>query len=126
MDMLPGKTVPPAAVVDDVRAWLLDAFAKAGVELETGSKLYRIFKDAGLNPPQMRVDGFIGGADSIAPALVANVARMLLPQAEALGAVSAKDVQIETLEERMRADLVRTDGVMSTPLLIGAWAKLPH
>lgn len=122
-DMLPGKTVPPTAVVDDVRAWVLDAFERAGIELEMGPKLYAIFKAAGLNSPQMRVDGFIGGAESIAPTLVANVARMLMPQAEALGAVDAKDAQIDTLEERMRADLARTGGVMSTPLLIGAWAR---
>ena len=50
---------------------------------------------------------------------------MLLPQAEALGAVSAEEVQIDTLEERMRADLARTGGVMSAPLVIGAWARLP-
>lgn len=126
LDMLPGKTVPPAPVVDDVRAWLLDTFARAGLELEMGPKLYATFEAAGLNPPEMRVDGFIGGAGSVAPALVANVARMVLPQAEALGAVSAKEVQIDTLEERMRGDLARTGGVMSTPLLIGAWATLPR
>ena len=125
LDMLPGTTVPTAAVVDQVRDWLLDAFARAGVELEMGPKLYAVFKAAGLEPPQMRVDGFIGGAESIAPALVADVARMLLPQAEALGAISAKDVHIDTLEERMRADLAATGGVMSTPLVIGAWARLP-
>ena len=125
LDMLPGKTVPPAPVVDNVRAWLLDTFAKAGIELEMGPKLYPIFRAAGLNPPQMRVDGFIGGAESIAPTLVANVARLLMPQAEALGAISTNEVQIDTLEERMRADLARVDGVMSTPLLIGAWARLP-
>ena len=125
LDMLPGKTVPPAAVIDDVRAWLLDTFARAGIELEMGPKLYATFRAAGLNPPQMRVDGFIGGAESVAPALVANVARMLLPQAEALVAISAKEVQIDTLEERMRADLAGTGGVMSTPLVIGAWARLP-
>jgi SAM-dependent methyltransferase len=125
LDMLPGRTVPSAAVVNDVRAWLLDTFARAGIELEMGPKLYATFTAAGLNPPQMRVDGFIGGAESICPELVANVARMLLPQAEALGAVSSKEVQIDTLEEQMRADLARTGGVMSTPLLIGAWARLP-
>ena len=125
LDMLPGKTVPPAAVVDDLRAWLLDTFARSGIELEMGPKLYATFAAAGLNPPEMRVDGFIGGAESIAPALVANVARLLLPQAEALGTISAKEVQIDTLEERLRADLARTGGVMSTPLLIGAWARLP-
>lgn len=125
LDMLAGKTVPPADVVDDVRAWLLDFFARAGLELEMGPKLYAAFKAAGLVGPQMRVNGFIGGAESICPELVANVARMLLPQAEALGAVKAGEVQIDTLEERMRADLSRTGGVMSTPLLIGAWARLP-
>lgn len=124
-DMLPGKTVPPAAVVDDVRAWLLDFFGRAGLHLEMGPELYTAFKAAGLNAPQMRVDGFIGGAESICPGLVANVARMMLPQAEALGAIRAEEVQIDTLEERMRADLARTGGVMSTPLLIGAWARSP-
>ena len=124
-DMLPGKTVPPAAVVDDLRAWLLDFFARAGLELEMGPKLYAAFKAAGLNAPQMRVDGFIGGAESICPELVANVARTMLPQAEALGTIKAEEVQVDTLEERIRADLTRTGGVMSTPLLIGAWARLP-
>lgn len=125
LDMLPGKTVPAAAIIDEVRAWLLDAFARAGVELEMGPKLYAAFAAAGLDPPQMRVDGLIGGAESIAPAVVADVARMLMPQAEALAVISAGEVQIDTLEERMRADLVSTGGVMSTPLVIGAWAKLP-
>ena len=37
-----------------------------------------------------------------------------------------RDDDIDTLEERMRADLARTGGVMSTPLLIGAWARLPE
>ena len=124
LDMLPGRTVPAAAVVDDARAWLLDTFARSGIELEMGSKLFATFRGAGLNPPQMRVDGFIGGAESIAPALVAHVARMLMPQAEALGAVSAREVQIDTLEDRMRADLTRTGGVMLTPLVIGAWGRL--
>ena len=58
-------------------------------------------------------------------ALVANVARMLLPQAEALRTVGAGQVQIDTLEERVRSDLASTGGVMSAPLLIGAWARLP-
>ena len=50
---------------------------------------------------------------------------MLVPQLEALGVASADEVRIDTLEQRMRADLAKTGGVMSTPLLIGAWARLP-
>jgi SAM-dependent methyltransferase len=124
-DQLPGKTVPPAPFVDQVRSWLLEFFAAAGIELEMGPKLYPTFKAAGLPAPEMRVSGFIGGAESIAPKLIANVMQMLLPQVEATGVASAQEVQIDTLEQRMRADLAISGGVMSTPLLIGAWARLP-
>ena len=124
-DQLGGKTIPQAPVVDEVREWLLAAFKKAGIDLLMGPRLYSAFKAAGLNPPQMRVDGFIGGKESITPLLLANVVRTLLPQLEALGIASATDVGIDTLEDRMRADLERSGGVMMTPLLIGAWARLP-
>lgn len=124
-DLLTGKTVPAAPVIDQVRDWMLDAFARAGIELEMGHKLYQTFKAAGLNPPEMEIDGFIGGVEDVSPTLFANVVRMLVPQLEALGVASAEQIQIDTLEERMRADLAKTGGVMSTPLLIGAWARLP-
>lgn len=124
LDLFTGRTDPPAALVDEVRAWLLDFYARAGLEMDMGSKLYASFKAVGLNAPQLRVDGFIGGAESICPGLLASVARLLLPQAEAMGTVVAEEVEIDTLEERMRANLSRTGGVMSTALLIGAWARL--
>jgi ubiquinone/menaquinone biosynthesis C-methylase UbiE len=124
VDLLTGKTVPPAPVVEEVRNWMLHAFASAGIEMEMGHKLYQTFKAAGLAPPRMEIDGFIGGVEDISPALFANVVRNLIPELEALGVATAKQVQIETLEDRMRADLARTGGVMSTPLLIGAWSRL--
>ena len=124
-DLLTGKTVPPAPVVDEVREWMLHAFASAGIEMEMGHKLYHTFKAAGLPAPQMEIDGFIGGVEDISPTLFANVVGKLIPQLEALGVATADEIRIETLEQRMRADLERTGGVMSTPLLIGAWTRLP-
>jgi ubiquinone/menaquinone biosynthesis C-methylase UbiE len=123
-DQLTGKTVPPAPVVDQVRDWMLDAFARAGIEMEMGHKLYQTFKAAGLPAPDMEIDGFIGGVEDISPALFVNVVRSLIPQLEALGVATADEIQIDTLEERMRADLARTGGVVSTPLLISAWARV--
>jgi len=123
-DLLTGKTVPRAPVVEEVRDWMLDAFAHAGIEMEMGHKLYQTFKAAGLGPPRMEIDGFIGGVEDISPALFARVVRTLLPQLEAKGLATAEQVQIDTLEDRMRADLAKTGGVMSTPLLIGAWSRL--
>jgi ubiquinone/menaquinone biosynthesis C-methylase UbiE len=124
-DHLSGRTVPPAPVVEQVRQWLIGAFDRAGIELEMGTKLYATFEAAGLQPPRMRLDGLIGGADSIAPMLMATVVRMLMPQLEALGVATAQDIQVDTLEERMRLDLMKTGGVMQSSLLIGAWSRLP-
>jgi ubiquinone/menaquinone biosynthesis C-methylase UbiE len=125
LDMLAGTTEPPAPVVEQVRHWLLNAFEEVGIHVRMGPELYPLFKAAGLGPPRMRIDGFIGGKESISPLLIANVARMLLPQLEMMGITTAAEMQIDTLEERMRADLERTGGIMSSPILIGAWARMP-
>lgn len=116
LDLLAGRTVPPAPLINQVLDWLNEAYVKAGIDLEMGPKLYQTFKSAGLRSPEMRADSFIGGAESICPALLANVASMLVPEAKAM----------DLLEERLRSALVQTGGVMSTPLLIGAWTRLAH
>ena len=89
-----------------------------------GPKLYSVFKAAGLPAPEMRADALIGGPESVAPALVAGAARMVIPHLEELGIAAEADVDVDTLEDRMRADLERSGGVMSAPPLIGAWVRL--
>lgn len=125
IDHLAARTTPPAPLIDQVRQWFIEAFKRAGIELQMGPKLYGAFRAAGLPPPQMRVDGLIGGAESVAPTMITNVMRKLLPQIEALGVATAEQVQIETLEERMRLDLARSGGVLQASLLVGAWTRLP-
>ena len=124
-DHLSGRTIPPAPFVERLRERFIEAFDGAGIELQMGSELYSVFETAGLDPPRMRLDGLIGGAESIVPMLMSGVLRMLLPHLEALGGTTAEDVQIDTLEERMRLDLVQTGGIMQSSLLIGAWSRLP-
>ena len=124
-DHLSGRTIPPAPVVEQTREWFIGAFERVGIELQMGSKLHATFEAAGLQPPHMRLDGVIGGAQSIAPMLMAGVMRSLMPQLEASGVATAQEMQIETLEERMRLDLMLSGGIMQTSLLIGAWSRLP-
>jgi ubiquinone/menaquinone biosynthesis C-methylase UbiE len=125
LDLLAGRTIPPAPVVEQAREWLIEVFQRIGIDVQMGPKLYSVFVEAGLEPPHMRLDGFIGGAESIAPLFLTHVVEKLLPQLKALGVATAEDMQIETLEERVRLDLMRTGGVMQSPLLIGAWTRLP-
>ena len=120
-----GRTIPPAPLVEELRAWFLSAFEQAGVDVETGAKLHSMFEAAGLPPPRMRLDGLIGGASSSAPMLIVNVIRMLLPQLEALRIATAEEVHIDTLEERIRLELATTGSIMQGSLLIGAWSRIP-
>lgn len=123
-DSAAGRTTPPSPVVDEIRAWVIATFERVGIEIHMGSKLYATFAAAGLEPPRMRLDGLIGGAESLAPLFLANIVRVLLPKLEALGVASLDDIQIETLEERVRDDLARNGAVMQSPLMIGAWTRL--
>ena len=124
LDHMAARTIPPIPLIDQVRGWFIEAFRRSGIELQMGLKLYAAFQAAGLAPPRLRLDGLIGGAESTAPTLITGVVRRLLPQIEAWNIATAEEVQIETLEERMRVELARTGGIMQTSLVIGAWSRL--
>jgi len=51
--------------------------------------------------------------------------RSLLPFFEQLGTVTASEVDIETLESRLRSEIVDQQGVQILPEVIGAWARRP-
>jgi len=55
-------------------------------------------------------------------AYVAATVRSLLPFLEQTGLVRAGEVDVDTLEERLRAEVVSQDGVQLLPAIVGAWA----
>ena len=124
-DHLTARSEPPSPVFDEVHRWALEAFRRGKSEIQMGSKLHRLFLEAGLLRPGMRLDGFIGGSESNAPVLTMNAVRMLLPQLGSLGFRVMEDVQVEALEEQVRLDLTKSGGIVQGSLLIGAWARLP-
>lgn len=58
---------------------------------------------------------------------VAEVVPSLLPVMERFGIATAAEVEIEidSLAQRIRNEVLPKDGVVITPLLIGAWARHP-
>jgi SAM-dependent methyltransferase len=120
----PPTTTPPAPLHQQVVRWTTPPPGRGGPDLQMGSKLYRTYLDAGLPAPQLHLDAPIGGGpDWPGYAYVADTLRSLLPMLEQMGLVTAEDAGIETLADRLRAEVVDLRGVQMLPIIIGAWAR---
>ena len=89
---------------------------RPGPDPEMGLKLFKKSWEAFL-----RRDVPVGGGPGYA--YVAATVRSLLPFLERAGAVSAEEVGVDTLEDRLRAEVVGQDGVQLLPAIVGAWAR---
>jgi ubiquinone/menaquinone biosynthesis C-methylase UbiE len=120
----PPMALPPARVHQQVQQWTTPPPGSRGPDQQTGSKLHQIYQDAGLPAPQLRLTAPIGGGPEWPGyAYVADTVRSLLPMLQQMGLVTAEDVDIDTLADRLRAEVVSQGGVQMLPMVIGAWAR---
>jgi len=85
----------------------------------------REFQQAGLPDPQMRLDSYVGGGpDSIGYAWMAESVRSMLPLIVRFGAATAEEVDVDTLADRLRAEVVAADAVIKAPDLVSAWTRI--
>jgi SAM-dependent methyltransferase len=123
----PPTTFPPTEVHRQVLEWTTPSHGGPGPDLCMGSKLYRAYIEAGLDPPQLRIDAPLGGGpDWPGYAYVADTVKSLLPFLEEVGAVDPGLVDIDTLEDRLRGEVVAVDGIQLLTAVIGAWTRGPR
>jgi SAM-dependent methyltransferase len=116
-------TQPHCPLIETTVERIRETLRRVGADVRAGLRLRQVFRAAGLPEPrtilQARVEG---GPDSLAYAQIADVTRTLLSPMEQTGVASADAVEIETLQARLRAELVANDATLVAPHLIGAWA----
>jgi ubiquinone/menaquinone biosynthesis C-methylase UbiE len=111
---------------DAAARWLAEALRGSGARPELGLEMHSLFLDCGLPGPSMRMDTFVSGEEnSPVYKLLAEAVRSLVPTLEKLNIASAAQVQIETLTDRMRKEVVEKRAVAMSYGLVGAWAKKP-
>ena len=114
---------PESPLFAQFRQWITDGFKSAGAELDTGSKLYATFLQAGLRPPQMVSAQLVhNGHEPTGYEHATQVLRSLLPTLERNGVATASEIEIDTLANRLREDAVARHAVMFAPRLVSAWA----
>ncbi len=124
-DMFGARSFPSAPLFDQCLSWILQAFRHAGADLQMGLRMHSAFISAGLPPPQMRLDAVVGaGQGHLAYFVVAEVVRSLLPVMEKHGIATAAEVQVDTLHDRLEAEIAGGGHVILSPSLIGAWARV--
>jgi hypothetical protein len=123
-DLANCRSLPLAPTFERHVGWIKQTLSATGARTQLGLEMYSVFLSAGLPGPSMRMDAVIGGGpDCPAYELVAEVIRSLLPVMEKLKITTATDVDISSLAQRMRDEVVSSKGVVLSPGLIGAWSR---
>jgi SAM-dependent methyltransferase len=121
----PPRTYPSMPLHEDVRRWTTPPPGASGPDVEMGPKLYATFLNAGLPAPHLRLDTPIGGGRSWPGyAYLARTVRSLLPFMTKVGVATAEEVDIDTLEDRLRAEVLSHDGIQILAAVVGAWARI--
>lgn len=123
-DIANCRSLPLAPTFERQIGWIKQTLSATGARTQLGLELYSVFLAAGLPGPSMRMDALIGGGpDCPAYELVADVIRSLLPVMEKLTIATATEVNISSLAQRIRDEVVAIRGVVLSPGLIGSWSQ---
>ena len=100
--------------------------ASQGPDVRIGTKLYRLFVQAGLPAPELSLEAPLGGGpDWPGYESLAETLRSLLPTLSRAPGFDATRIEVDSLAERLRAEVIALEGVQLLPALIGAWTRTP-
>jgi ubiquinone/menaquinone biosynthesis C-methylase UbiE len=124
MDMTNARSLPVAPVFERCVTWIKQTLKATGARTQLGLELYPVFVEAALPGPSMRIDAWIGGGPQCPVyEILADVVQSLLPVMEKLNIASAMEVEISTLAQRMRDEVVGLKGAVVSAGFIGAWSR---
>ena len=125
LDSTAAKSVPKCELVELSIERINETFKRAGADVQTGLKLVPIFMEAGLPRPEMLQMARLGnGPDSPAYKQIADITNTLLPLMERLGVATAEEVNVETLADHLREEVLTNNATLVAPPFIGAWSRL--
>ncbi len=99
---------------------MIETFQRSGANTEMGPALYQIFQEAGLPAPTVHVDTLLG-----ADQWMAGVLRSLHWQMRKFNLALEPLGALDTLPQRLQAEVAASNAVTPLPLIFGAWARRP-
>lgn len=123
----PWMSYPRSGTLDQLQRVRAAAMQKAGpVEFYMGVRVRELFISAGLPAPILATEAFIGGGpDWPGFQWIATLMRSVLPMFTRMGVTEAAEVDVDTLEDRLRAEL-GTHGLVLLHPHVAAWSRKPN
>ncbi len=123
-EMQVTRTVPPTPLAMRCVDRMLKAFAAGRVDTALGARLGLVLSEAGLaSPTVFGVQAFLAPSDPLGSGNLAAIVQSLLPVIERAGLATREEVDIETLERRLAAELAEHGAGVAPPTLVGAWGR---
>ena len=120
-----AATHPDTPLANTLIDWGRTVFERSGAHLEMGMDLYKAFVDAGLPEPTLHFEAPMGGPENWAGyEYLANSFQSLVPLMEAYGIDTADEVDVDTLAERIQAEVAAAKRPIMLPPHITAHASL--
>ena len=116
---------PDTPLANQLIEWGRTVFERSGAHLEMGMDLYKAFVEAGLPEPTLHFEAPMGGPeDWPGYEYLANSFRSLVPLMEAYGITTAEALDVDTLVERIQAEVAAAKRPIMLPPHITAYTTL--
>jgi SAM-dependent methyltransferase len=103
---------------------LVEIYAASAADLNMGEKLHHTFTAASLQTPEMVMEVLLGRSDDLVRTR-ADIFKSLEPQAKQNGVSLDSLGPLDTLTERLHAELAKSSAVVPWLIgLVGAWTKI--
>jgi 2-polyprenyl-3-methyl-5-hydroxy-6-metoxy-1,4-benzoquinol methylase len=120
-----ARSAPPVPTYDRCCRWVAQTLEQSGAETHMAVKLHSVFVAAELPPPTMQLRAVIGAGSGRLEAvrLVTDLFETLLPAMQRLGIVTAIEVDLPTLVNRIMKESQSGNAIVGRAE-VGAWTRL--
>lgn len=126
VDWTGTASFPSSPIYDNCFRCIAETFRRVGTNPNMGLGLYSAFIKAGLPAPTMAVSALAGGGSDTSSGidLLCDLAVTMAPVMEQSGVISVSDLGPDSLQERMRAEVIANRSVVVGRYEVGAWSRL--
>jgi ubiquinone/menaquinone biosynthesis C-methylase UbiE len=114
---------PAKAIYEQIFRLLVDFFTRV-THADIGMRLFQMFHDAELTDVQSRAEFILdGGPHCPFYEWITDTVRSLLPKLEATGMATAKELDLDTLADRLKQEALTVGGCLAGPVLVGTLGR---